>query len=422
MEPATSPYSPVRCSARSTAGVPAPSDDMVYYGPGTSSPRPNARHARGPSPSAAGARRDDPDTDTEYLPWADRQDERLDVEDDDEEEDNWMPEEEPVDEDAEGNPALPRDVAAMCTQAQPIISGRSVDQPMPLHAFHPPVRLPPSPPPPCFAAEQREVRPLSEVIASSTQATSKEQRPGGRGPTLNRRGTASANAPGNPGAALDNAIAGRVAKQEQRIHELNQTIERLEGNRATAARSASPRATNRPSRARDAAVDEPAPCRQHTAAGRAVVEDMIKILTYDTSVAQLTFWMPPSLLERLLARALRITSPAHRTMLHMLLAHDEKRAGWITRQMQVWRNTKWEHGRTYVYILHGLPYKTGSSPRISLPATPSALEVPRISGKQFIEHFPAGPASFELHPWHRNAAGIPYATEKFERAIFVRTL
>ncbi|CAI5996478.1 unnamed protein product [Closterium sp. NIES-64] len=218
MEPATSPYSPVRCSARSTAGVPAPSDDMVYYGPGTSSPRPNARHARGPSPSAAGARRDDPDTDTEYLPWADRQDERLDVEDDDEEEDNWMPEEEPVDEDAE--------------------------------------------------AEQREVRPLSEVIASSTQATSKEQRPGGRGPTLNRRGTASANAPGNPGAALDNAIAGRVAKQEQRIHELNQTIERLEGNRATAARSASPRATNRPSRARDAAVDEPAPCRQHTAAGR----------------------------------------------------------------------------------------------------------------------------------------------------------
>ncbi|CAI5929891.1 unnamed protein product [Closterium sp. NIES-64] len=249
MEPATSPYSPVRRSARSTAGVPAPSDDMVYYRPGTSSSPPNARHARGPSPSIAGARGDDPDTDTKYLPWADRQDERLDVEDDDEEEDNWMPEEEPVDEDAE--------------------------------------------------AEQREVRPLSEVIASSTQATSEEQRPGGRGPTLNRRGTASANAPGNPGAALDNAIAGRVAEQERRIHELNQTIERLEGNRAAAARPASPRATNRPSRAHDAAVDEPTPCRQRTAAGRAVVEDMIKILTYDTSVAQLTFWMPPSLLERL---------------------------------------------------------------------------------------------------------------------------
>ncbi|CAI5972719.1 unnamed protein product [Closterium sp. NIES-64] len=191
---------------------------MVYFGRGTSSPRVDGRQGRGPSTSEDTTPVNAPnaDTDTEYLPWADHQDDRLDVEDGDGVEDTWMPEEEEVDEDVEG----------------------------------------------------REHCPLSEVMASSSQATADEQLARARGQTTNRRAVGTTNAPTTATASIDAAISARVAEQERRIHELNQTIAGLEGNRGPVRSPPRQRDPHRGSRARDAPLDEPAPTRQRTAAGR----------------------------------------------------------------------------------------------------------------------------------------------------------
>ncbi|CAI7865480.1 unnamed protein product [Closterium sp. NIES-54] len=93
----------------------------------------------------------------------------------------------------------------------------------------------------------------------------------------------------------------------------------------------------------------------------------------------------------------------------MVMTNDEKRSGWFTRQMQVWRNTKWEQGRAFVNILHGLPYKAGVNPRIRLPRRLSVQYVPRITCVEFTKKFEGGEA-VEL--------GILTLAWAFERAIF----
>ncbi|CAI5988164.1 unnamed protein product [Closterium sp. NIES-64] len=194
---------------------------MVYYGRGTQSPRADERPGCAPSASedTMPVNESRAETETEYLQWADRQDDRLDVDDDDDVEDTWMPEEEPVDEEVE--------------------------------------------------ADGREHRPLSEVMAPLSQATAGEQHPRGRGQTTNRRTASTTNAPTAADVSIDVAITARIAEQERRIHELNQTITVLEGNCGPVRYPSSPRVTPRAVRAREAPLDEPAPVRQRTAAARA---------------------------------------------------------------------------------------------------------------------------------------------------------
>ncbi|CAI5467420.1 unnamed protein product [Closterium sp. Yama58-4] len=430
MKPPNSPYSQCRRSARSNAGMRNTLDDMVYYGQGAQSPRPNSQNVQVAPHSGGQAQGGHAHSDSGYLQWADR----VDVEDleEDDAEDTWMLEEEEVDEDAE--------------------------------------------------AAQRTQRSLSEVVAASTPATSEEQPPGARGRTMpseSRRGQVSVrNAPDDP---VDAAMAARVAEQERRIAELHETIARLEGARRAVARGAEARSAPVRARERDGAVETPATTRQRTVTGRqdtrtgthrdeplapmveaalnrevrqantggmatagmqnwaerlqvvhkffpgmddgwkVVVVDAIKIMVYDTEVGELNFWVPTPLVEKILARALKLTKASQRALLHMVLQHDEKRSGWITRQLQIWRNTTWEQGRAYTNTLHGLPYRAGSNPRVTIPARPSAQEVPRITCKKFDENYPAGeegPGTFELRPWHRNAAGVPFATENFERGLY----
>ncbi|CAI5458226.1 unnamed protein product [Closterium sp. Yama58-4] len=409
------------------AGHRSDDEDMIYYGHGTQSPHVSGRQGRTPSAGDDSAGHEETDNETGYLQWADR----LDVEDAPEDTDEET-ESEPVNEDAEAAGWL------------------------------------------FVSAEHRQHRLISEVVAASSNATSIEARPGNRGPAVTSAGGAGSVAR-NAAQPVDAAVAARVRLQERRILELNQTIERLEGTRAAAAREAASRNVPRSARAREDDADPPPATRQRVspphgvntdtrrntrsplvaqaiareirqshAGSRAtpaildwgdnleqgnkmiptledgfkgVVEDSISILAYDTNVVVMNFWVPPALAEWCVARALKLTSPRELTLLHMIWGVDEKRVAWFTRRMQVWRNTKWEQGRANAYILHGLPYDAGANPRINLPVIPDGQEVERITRRDFTTRYKAGPATFELMPWHRNAAGLPFSTEIFERAL-----
>ncbi|CAI5459929.1 unnamed protein product [Closterium sp. Yama58-4] len=437
MEPAPSPYTAYRRSQRSNAGVRSDEEDMVYYGQGTRSPRPSDRAGRAPSPREDTPEREVSASDTEYLPWADR----IDVEDgsgndetdaEDNEEHNA-----PVDEEAEGT----------CCQR-----GATVRRPQ---------------------------RAMSRVVAASTPNTTTPRRPSGCGPSASSARASGATAVGNatPGP-VNAAMAARATQQERMILSLNQRIHRLEGMgdaamrpeiaRLTAARERRGRAnagdasgatrrridaasghanggartTNR-SPMGEAALERE--LRQAETDGvvtegmdewadrmemgnkllpkledgfKGVTEDAITILVYDTSVRIMNFWVTPELAEKCVARALRLTNPDLFVLLHMVWGVDAKRSGWFTRQMQVWRVSKWEQGRAFVNILHGLPYRMRANPRVRLPVRPSTEDVPRISRKEFLVQFKAGPGSMELMPWHRDAAGMPFAIEIFERAFY----
>ncbi|CAI7878914.1 unnamed protein product [Closterium sp. NIES-53] len=247
-------------------------------------------------------------------------------------------------------------------------------------------------------------------------------------------------------------MAARATHQEQHIMELQQTISCLEsrGGRETSPTAA--RLTTRQSRAREPVRDVRAALRHHvneiadyvegtptvarlpmveaalerevrnantdgevtpgldilgrplggwqqahsvSGAHSGVVEDSGNILTYDTDVAEMNSWVPPDLAERVVARALKITHPDHLALLHMVMTNDEKRSGWFTRHMQVWRNTKWEQGRAFVNILHGLPYKAGANPRIRLPRRPRVQDVPRIICIEFTKKFEGAQALYD---------------------------
>ncbi|CAI5954631.1 unnamed protein product [Closterium sp. NIES-64] len=323
---------------------------------------------------------------------------------------------------------------------------------------------------------------MSEVVASSSRDTTTPLRPGGRGPSASRARAngATATEVAVPGP-VNAAMAARATQQERLIVSLNQRIHRLEGRGDAAVRPDIARLTTaRERRGRANAVDAPGATRRRidAAGGHAtggvraatrspmveaaserelrqadtdgvvtegmdewadrlemghkllpkledgfkvlidVTKDAITILAYDTSVAIMNFWVTPELAEKCVARALRLSNPDQFVLLHMVWGVDAKRIGWFTRQMQVWRVSKWEQGNAFVNILHGLPYRMRANPRVRLPVRPSTQEVPRISRKEFMVQFKAGPGSMELMPWHRDAARMPFATEIFECTFY----
>ncbi|CAI7798586.1 unnamed protein product [Closterium sp. NIES-53] len=326
---------------------------MVYYGPGTRSPRPSGRAGRVPSPREDTPDRGMSEPDTEYLPWADRIDVAEDNGEDENEEEDNEEQDAPVDEEAE--------------------------------------------------AEHRPQRAMSEVVAASSHDTTTPRHSGGRGPSTSRARANAATANGNvaPGP-VNAAMAARATQQERHILSLNQTINRLEGRGNAAVRPEITRLTGaHPRRARETTVDAPgATCRRTDTSGnhalggtraavhspmveaalarercqantdgdvtegmdewanrlevgnklvpklddgfKGVTEDAISILAYDTSVGVMNFWVTPEQAERCVARALRLSNTEHFVRLHMVWGVDDKRTGWFTRQMQVWRNTKWE--------------------------------------------------------------------------------
>ncbi|CAI5484618.1 unnamed protein product [Closterium sp. Yama58-4] len=124
---------------------------------------------------------------------------------------------------------------------------------------------------------------------------------------------------------------------------------------------------------------------------QAVVDYAINVLAYDTAVADMNFWVPPLLAERVVAQALGITDPGQRALLN-----DAKHTGWMTRRMQVWRNLRWEQGRAYTNVLHGVPYEGAANPRITVPAEPPRDADPCISAEQFSEVYKVGKATIGL--------------------------
>ncbi|CAI5938726.1 unnamed protein product [Closterium sp. NIES-64] len=85
--------------------------------------------------------------------------------------------------------------------------------------------------------------------------------------------------------------------------------------------------------------------------------------------------------------------------------------------MQVYRNTRWEQGRAYVYILEGLPYDPPAFSRVAMPADITVGAAPAILRQEFIAQHRAEQGTHQLMPWHRRN-DLPFASASFERGIY----
>ncbi|CAI5494505.1 unnamed protein product [Closterium sp. Naga37s-1] len=147
------------------------------------------------------------------------------------------------------------------------------------------------------------------------------------------------------------------------------------------------------------------------------VGEGIVLLVYATRVGRMSFWPSPLLIEATMARALRLRTRAQRQQLHLVWTNDASRSGWFIRKMQVFRNTRWEQGRAYVYVLNGLPYEPPAFSRVAVPADMAANGVPQVSRQDFVGRHRAGPGTFQLLAWHVHN-GLPFAADSFERGIY----
>ncbi|CAI7852394.1 unnamed protein product [Closterium sp. NIES-53] len=147
------------------------------------------------------------------------------------------------------------------------------------------------------------------------------------------------------------------------------------------------------------------------------VGEGIVLLVYATRVGRMSFWPSPLLIEATMARALRLRTRAQRQQLHLVWTNDASWSGWFIRKMQVFRNTRWEQGRAYVYVLNGLPYEPPAFSRVAVPADMAANGVPQVSRQDFVGRHRAGPGTFQLLAWHVHN-GLPFAADSFERGIY----
>ncbi|CAI5464125.1 unnamed protein product [Closterium sp. Yama58-4] len=427
MESARSPDEPTRRTGRANAGRRAADEDMLYYGPASREVSGRGRSGAAPSP---GEQSDEETTGTTtgtgYATWAANQDdEGIETEHVEEEQTDF------VDEDAE--------------------AARS---------------------------RQRNVTELSHA-APVTPAVST---PGGRGPTV--AATRSVNAPrvaqgAGPGPGMNTALAARLRERERKIVELNARLR--EAQRSGTGDVGEGDADNHGQRNRTTTTTRQR-VRQDNAAGRApqreaehtpfvaaalaretvivrgrdgpptdqlviwaetletankfipgllnglkdAVKEGIALLVYSTRVQRMTFWPSAVLIEAVLARALRLRTWAQRHMLHLVWTNDPAHSGWFIRKMQVYRNTRWEQGRAYVYasvlsqvyrVLEGLPYDPPAFSRVALPADITVGAAASITRQEFIGRHRAELGTHQLMPWHRRD-GLPFASASFERGIY----
>ncbi|CAI6012843.1 unnamed protein product [Closterium sp. NIES-65] len=167
------------------------------------------------------------------------------------------------------------------------------------------------------------------------------------------------------------------------------------------------------------------------------VGEGIVLLVYATRVGRMSFWPSPLLIEATMARALQLRTRAQRQQLHLVWTNDASRSGWFIRKMQVFRNTRWEQGRAYVYVLNGLPYEPPAFSRVAVLADMAANGVPQVSRQDFVGRHRTGsnyyvtyaaaniarfgvsdgPGTFQLLAWHVHN-GLPFAADSFERGIY----
>ncbi|CAI5476451.1 unnamed protein product [Closterium sp. Yama58-4] len=320
-------------------------------------------------------------------------------------------------------------------------------------------------------SRQRLVTELSHA-APATPAVSA---PGGRGPAVAANGSVNGNrAPPAPAPAMNAALTARLRDREREIADLNARLREArrtgnmnvaEGDADTAAQRHTAPATTR-QRVRESTPNvnqgAPGPLRdrvytpfvaqaldRETANVRGkhgppteqliiwadnlenankfipgllnglkdAVASGIKLLVYSTRARRMSFWPSPDLIEATMARALRLRTRAQRHQLHLVWTNDAARAGWFIRKMQVFRNTRWEQGRAYVYILNGLPYEPPAFSRVALPADMTANGVAQISRQDFVTRHRAGPGTYQLLAWHV-LNGLPFAADSFERGLY----
>ncbi|CAI5482694.1 unnamed protein product [Closterium sp. Yama58-4] len=298
-------------------------------------------------------------------------------------------------------------------------------------------------------SRQRSVTTLSHAAPVTPVVTAS----GGRGPTVAATGGVNvpAAAPA-PAPAMNAAMAARLRAREREIVDLNSRLReaRRTGNRngtegdadTQGQRNVSPATTRQRTRESNPTVEQRGPGPQHervytqfvaqalareTAIVRGrhgppteqldAVGEGIKLLVYATRVRRMSFWPSPVLVEATMARALRLRTRAQRQQLHLVWTNDAARSGWFIRKMQVFRNTRWEQGRAYVYVLNGLPYEPPTFSRVAVPADMTTNGVPQVSREDFIARHRAGPGTFQLLAWHV-LNGLPFAADSFERGIY----
>ncbi|CAI5976882.1 unnamed protein product [Closterium sp. NIES-64] len=374
----------MRRTGRMNAGQRALDRDMVYYGAAS-----RANNGRTGSAATAGEDSDDEMTNsatTGYATWAANQEE-----DDDVGEASEGAPTELVDEDAEAARAM-----------------------------------------------QRPVTELSHAAPVTPAVTA----PGGRGPTVAATGGVNvpAAAPA-PAPAMNAAMAARLRARELEIVELNARLREarrtatnnvaegdadIQGQRNTAPATSRQRnrapATTRQRESNPTVVErgaEPQHERVRTpfvaqalARETAIVRgrhgppteqlviwaDNLEIankvipglLNGLKRVGRMSFWPSPLLIEATMARALRLRTRAQRQQLHLVWTNNASRSGWFIRKMQVFRNTRWEQGRAYVYVLNGLPYEPPAFSRVAVPSDMAANGVPQVSRQDFVGRHRAG--------------------------------
>ncbi|CAI5511098.1 unnamed protein product [Closterium sp. Naga37s-1] len=408
----------MRRTGRLNAGRRAADRDMVYYG--TASRVNSGRTGRATSPGDdSDDEMNNTENDTGYATWAANQEEDEDVG-----EPSEVAPTELVDEDAEAARSRQRSVTTLSHAA-----------------------------------------PVTPVVIAS----------GGRGPTVAATGGVNvpAAAPA-PAPAMNAAMAARLRAREREIVYLNSRLReaRRTGNRngtegdadTQGQRNVAPATTRQRTRESNPTVEQRGPGPQHdrvytqfvaqalareTAIVRGrhgppteqlviwadnleltdkfipgllnglkdAVGEGIKLLVYATRSRRMSFWPSPVLIEATMARALRLRTRAQRQQLHLVWTNDAARSGWFIRKMQVFRNTRWEQGRAYVYVLNGLPYEPPTFSRVAVPADMTANGVPQVSREDFIARHRAGPGTFQLLAWHV-LNGLPFAADSFERGIY----
>ncbi|CAI5499750.1 unnamed protein product [Closterium sp. Naga37s-1] len=291
-----------------------------------------------------------------------------------------------------------------------------------------------------FEEANAQQRPLGDVNQAALNVVTTT--PCARGPVI--AGNASAGATAVPRAPpVDAALAARLAAREREVHELRSQLRQTEARRTPGPARPAPAATDAPRPRRSANVapvatvnaanlepplDPPrtpfvaralaretvATVGRHGApttsliywadtlemahrglpgldnGWKEAVRDGIVILAYDTRVGRMTFWPPQQLMESVLCRTLRLNTRAQKHMLHLVMINDPARSGWFVRKMQLYRNSRWEQGRAYIYVLLGLPYDPPTFFRVTVPTLPQGLTVAPISRLEFTTTHRAG--------------------------------
>ncbi|CAI5483533.1 unnamed protein product [Closterium sp. Yama58-4] len=146
-----------------------------------------------------------------------------------------------------------------------------------------------------------------------------------------------------------------------------------------------------------------------------LVCDVIIKLFYNTASRRMSMWPAEEYIEAAFVECMRMCDEETRIRVHIVLANDTQRSGFLSSKMAKVRAGMMDQARAWIFIWFGLPF--------TLPRS-SRAQVPPVQGEatefeDFLKQYPKGAESFDLHTWIRapEAGGLPFAHPAFESGI-----